>query len=151
MHDDKQSDTNDVQVHGNNQLQCDTQLSDNSIPETASSRQSDVIKSRGYLIHVPCVRTQIAYIGRICIHLAWQGVHEIDTRKSEFMDGRQQGWNRWFESRRIPNHRCVSVRGEKERGYLKTAKSIPRDESNVNLSGYFVEVSNREEKWRGDE
>lgn len=94
MHDDKQSDTNDVQVHGNNQLQCDTQLSDNSIPETASSRQSDVIKSRGYLIHVPCVRTQIAYIGRICIHLAWQGVHEIDTRKSEFMDGRQQGWNR---------------------------------------------------------
>lgn len=69
MHDDKQSDTNDVQVHGNNQLQCDTQLSDNSIPETASSRQSDVIKSRGYLIHVPCVRTQIAYIGRICIHL----------------------------------------------------------------------------------
>lgn len=78
-------------------------------------------------------------------------VHEIDTRKSEFMDGRQQGWNRWFESRRIPNHRCVSVRGEKERGYLKTAKSIPRDESNVNLSGYFVEVSNREEKWRGDE
>lgn len=106
MHD-KQSDTNDVQVHGNNQLQCDTQLSDNSIPETASSRQSDVIKSRGYLIHVPCVRTQIAYIGRICIHLAWQGVHEIDTRKSEFIDGRQQGWNRWFESRRIPNHRCA--------------------------------------------
>lgn len=34
---------------------------------------------------------------------------------------------------------------------MKTAKSIPRDESNVNLSGYFVEVSNREEKWRGDE
>lgn len=38
------------------------------------------------------------------------------------------------------NDGCVSARGEKERGEegFKTAKSIPRDESNVNLSGYFV-------------
>lgn len=50
----KQWDRNDVQTHGNNQLQRDTQLSDNSIPETASSRQSDAIKSRGHLIHMLC-------------------------------------------------------------------------------------------------
>lgn len=147
MHDDKQSDTNDVQVHGNNQLQCDTQLSDNSIPETASSRQSDVIKSRGYLIHVPCVRTQIAYIGRICIHLVCTKSTRVS--RNSWMDDNRGG----IDDSKVGGFLTadVSLRGEKERGYLKTAKSIPRDESNVNLSGYFVEVSNREEKWRGDE
>lgn len=121
-------------MHGNNQLQCDTQLSDNSIPETASSRQSDVIKSRGYLIHVPCVHTQIAYIGRIRICLS--STRAKSTRVIRGWTRRGRG-NRWFETRRIPNHRCVSVQGKKSGEGFKTAKSIPRDESNVNLSALF--------------
>lgn len=101
-------------MRGNNQLQCDTQLSDNSIPETASSRQSDVIKSRGYLIHVPHVRTRRS-------HTSVEGVHarEIDTRKVGIHGRTTRGWNRRFESRRIPNHQrwmCLCARGKRAGG-----------------------------------
>lgn len=101
-------------MRGNNQLQCDTQLSDNSIPETASSRQSDVIKSRGYLIHVPMyVHADRTRLSRVCTRAKSTRV------KSEFMDGRRGGWNRWFESRRIPNHQrwmCLCARGKRAGG-----------------------------------
>lgn len=138
-------------MRGNNQLQCDTQLSDNSIPETASSRQSDVIKSRGYLIHVPHVRTRRS-------HTSVEGVHarEIDTRKVGIHGRTTRGWNRRFESRRIPNHQrwmCLCARGKRAEG---GGVSKPRNRFRVTsqMSIYLVisfEVSNREEKWRGDE
>lgn len=73
---------------------------------------------------------------RICVH-----AREIDTRKVG-IHGRRGGG---IDDSKVggfltTNDGCVSARGEKERGEKgsKTAKSIPRDESNVNLSGYFV-------------
>lgn len=100
-------------MRGNNQLQCDTQLSDNSIPETASSRQSDVIKSRGYLIHVPMyVHADRTRLSRVCTRAKSTRV------KSEFMDGRREGG---IDDSKVggfltTNDGCVSARGEKERG-----------------------------------
>lgn len=99
-------------MRGNNQLQCDTQLSDNSIPETASSRQSDVIKSRGYLIHVPMyVHADRTRLSRVCTRAKSTRV------KSEFMDGRREGG---IDDSKVggfltTNDGCVSARGEKER------------------------------------
>lgn len=81
---------NPKHVYSNNQLSHATRLSYNSIPGTASSRQSDVIKSRGHLVYgVHCRHCMRMHAPRIIVYVQTRVYpRNIATCNSEFMKTR---------------------------------------------------------------
>lgn len=136
---------NDVQTHGNNQLHRAMRFSDNSIPETASSRQSDVIKSRGYLIHgIHCIHCTRMHVPRmiVCVRTRMHAC-DIDTCMSEFMD------SRWWFGLEIWDVLCrsflvTSVSGNGKRASFNHKLDSAWVKCQALLSDYSIEVSNRE-------
>lgn len=70
--------------------------------------------------------------------MSLEHAREIDTCKSEFVDGREGVVE--IDDSKLGGFLTTDVslcRGKRAGRVSKTAKSIPRDESNVNLSALF--------------